>query len=135
MVLSGDLFNVLVFMEVAVISSYALVAFGVGPSRLGVSRGGGRRSSWSSPDLWGIRSFPRMPLRTQGRRRRAAVTARTSARPAEGPLSTRFRRRGPPGSSSALLFPPPGGCAILTCSGVLVCRPPQNPRRARSSAG
>jgi multicomponent Na+:H+ antiporter subunit D len=36
-VLSGDLFNLFVFMEVAVISSYALVAFGVGKTELEAS--------------------------------------------------------------------------------------------------
>jgi len=36
-VLSGDLFNIFVFMEVAAISSYALVAFGVGSDELEAS--------------------------------------------------------------------------------------------------
>jgi len=36
-VLSGDLFNLFVFMEVSVISSYALVAFGVGKTELEAS--------------------------------------------------------------------------------------------------
>ena len=36
-VLSGDLFNLFVFLEVAVISSYALVAFGVGKTELEAS--------------------------------------------------------------------------------------------------
>ncbi len=36
-VLSGDLFNLFVFLEVSVISSYALVAFGVGKTELEAS--------------------------------------------------------------------------------------------------